>query len=465
MDGMEGTNVEGSNVKETGVSRREMLGVAGKTTAAVGLGLAAGAYNILPVHAEPISRPRRVGANDKLNIALIGCGGMGTQNLREFLKKPEITVSTLCDVDESHFATANKLVTDKYGKAPTLVGDYRKVLDQKDIDAVVIATPDHWHCLVLVHAVEAGKDAYCEKPISHDITEAKAMAAAVAHHKKVVQVGTWQRSTAEFVSAVEFIRSGKLGKVVIARAYKTDPTNCGVHQVAPVPKGFDYDMWCGPAPMVPFVPEHTHYKWRWFHNYGNGMTGDWGVHMMDIALLAMSKDTDMVMPSEVAGFGGMLSNPGDDRQWVDTQMVMMKFKEPEFLLHWQTGKRPLDQAGPSGEGTQFITDNGTTLTVWRGGWRVQDPKGEDMPRSYAKPVSDHWQNFIDCVKTREQPRSNLASMAQTTIVCHLGNAAVFAGETIRFDKSKMDIVGKAGKNTLSYAREYRKGYKLPVYRA
>lgn len=447
------------------LTRRELLNVAGKTTAAVGLGLTASAFSILPVHAEPVSRRRKVGANDKITLALIGCGGMGSENLKQLMGKSEVAVAGLCDVDESHFPKDVKLVTDKYGKEPTLYKDYRKLLENKDVDAVIIGTPDHWHALNLIHAVEAGKDAYCEKPISHDINEAKAMAAAAKHFNKIVQIGTWQRSTPEFVSAVEYIRAGKLGKVAIVRAWKTDPTHVGNFQTAPVPAGFDYDMWVGPAPFTPFVPEHTHYKWRWFYNFGNGMTGDWGVHMMDIGLLAMSKDTDMVMPTEISGYGGMLANPGDDRQWPDTQMAIMKFTEPDFLMHWQTGKRPLDQSGPSGEGTQFIAADGKTLTVWRGGWRVTDAAGEDVPRQFAKPTSDHWQNWLDCIKSREQPRSNIASMAQTTIVCHLANAAVLGGESIKWDKSKMDIVGKAGKSTLSYGREYRKGYKLPFYKA
>lgn len=449
------------------ISRRQLLGAAGKTTAALAvLGTTAGAWNILPVHAEPVSRRRRVGANDKITLGLIGCGGMGTQNLKELMKEDDVNVAGLCDVDESHFANDTKMVSAKYGKDATLYRDYRKLLENKDIDAVIIGTPDHWHALNMIHAVEAGKDAYCEKPIAHDIVEAKTMAAAAKHHSKIVQVGTWQRSTPEFVSAVEYIRSGKLGKVVTARAWKTDQKNTtGHHQTTPVPAELDYDMWVGPAPFTPYVKEHMHYNWRWFFNYGDGMTGDWGVHMMDIALLAMSKDTDLVMPTEVAGMGGVLSTLEDDRQWPDTQTAIMKFANPDFIMNWQTGKRPLDQSGPSGEGTQFIASDGKTLTVWRGGWRVTDAAGEDVPRAFAAPTTNHWRNWLDCIKSREQPRSNIASMAQTTIVCHLVNAAYFAGEMIHWDKAKMDITGKAGKNTLSYTRPYRKGYTLPSYKA
>ena len=354
-----------------------------------------------------------------------------------------------------------KDVTEKYNKKPELYKDYRKMLDNKDITAIIVGTPDHWHALNLIHAVEAGKDAYCEKPISHDIVEAKAMASAVKHFSKIVQVGTWQRSTGEFYSAVDYIRSGKLGRITTVRAWKTDDAQTGHHQPVQVPSGFDYDMWVGPATFRAYVPEETHNNWRWFLPYGNGMTGDWGVHMMDIGLLGMSKDTDMVMPTEVAAYGGKMAYPDDDRTWADTHYAIMKFKDPDFVMHWATGR---DHPGKPDHGTEFVAADGKSLMVWRGGWKVVDPEGNDIPKKGIDVPTDHWQNWIDCLKSREQPRSNLHSMAQTTIVCHLANAAMFASDTVRWDKSKMDIVGKTGKDTQSYTREYRKGYKLPVYK-
>jgi predicted dehydrogenase len=374
-----------------------------------------------------------------------------------------VQVAALCDVDDTRMVGDIRDVTAKYGKKPDLYKDYRKMLERKDINAVIVGTPDHWHALNLIHACEAGKDAYCEKPISHDITEAKAMDAAVTHHKKIVQVGTWQRSTPEFVSAVEFIRAGKLGRVTTVRAWKTDPFQMG-HRMpgTPIPSTLDYDMWTGPAPMRPYIPEYTHMHWRWFLENGNGMTGDWGVHMQDIGLLAMSKGTDLVMPTEVAAYGGKLGWPDDDRSWPDTHYAIMKFKDPDFVMHWQTGR---DHAGKPDHGTEFVGADGRSLMVWRGGWKVMDADGKEMPKEEAPATNDHWQNWLDCLTSREQPRSNLHSMAQTTIVCHLFNAAFLASDTVRWDKSKMDIVGKGGRNTVSYEREYRKGWKLPVYKA
>ena len=403
----------------------------------------------------------KVGANDKIVLGLIGCGGMGAQNMRTLADKPEISVAALCDVDKDRMPDDIKFVTQKYGKAPDLYSDYRKMLERKDIDAVIVGTPDNWHALNLIHAVEAGKDAYCEKPISHDIVEAKSMDAAVKHHKKIVQVGTWQRSTSEFISAVAYVRSGKLGKIVTARAWKTDDAQVGHVAPSVPPANLDYEMWTGPASLIPYAPNHVHSNWRWFLNYGTGMTGDWGVHMMDIALLGMTPDTDMPMPDEVSSFGGKFAYPNDDRTVPDTVQTLMRFSKSNFVLHWQTGR---DFPGRPDHGTEWVSADGRTVRVWRGGWEILDPKGEQLPKERATATNDHWQNWIDCVKSREQPRSNLASMAQTTIVCHLANVSVLCGETVRWSKDKMDIVGKAGRDTSSYMREYRKPWKLPIYK-
>jgi predicted dehydrogenase len=436
------------------ISRRDLLGGAGL----VGAGILAG---VLPVHAEPTTSRRAVGANGKLVLGLIGCGGMGAVDMGKLMEKPEVQIAALCDVDKNRMTKDIKDVTAKYGKAPDLYGDYRKMLERKDIDAVIIGSPDHWHALNLIHAVEAGKDAYCEKPISHDITEAKSMAAAVKHYNKIVQVGTWQRSTDVFTNALNYVRSGKLGKIVKVRAWKVEERGAGRGVVTTPPPNLDFEMWTGPAAAFPYAANHVHNAWRWFKNTGTGKTGDWGVHMIDIGLLGMSTDTDLVMPTEVCAFGGKFSFVDDDRDTPDTVEAIMKFKDPDFLLHWETGK---DQPGRPDHGTEFVSADGKTLQVSRGGWSIMDPKGEPIPKERIPATNDHWQNWLDCVKSREQPRSNIASMAQTTITCHLINVALDAGESVQFSKEKMDIVGKTGKNSIYYAREYRKPWKLPIYK-
>jgi predicted dehydrogenase len=404
----------------------------------------------------------KVAANDKIVLGLIGCGGMGAADMRALMEKPEIEVAALCDVDSDRMTNDINDVEKKYGKKPGIYSDFRKMLERKDLNGVIIGTPDHWHALPLILACEAGLDAYCEKPISHDITEARAMDAAVRKFKKIVQVGTWQRSTSEFTSAVDYVRSGTAGKIILVRAWKTDDFRVGNVAPSKPPSNLDYEMWNGPAAFMPYAPNHVHSNWRWFLNYGTGMTGDWGVHMMDIALLGMSQNTDLPMPVEVTSFGGKLAFPDDGRTAPDTVQTVMKFKNPDFILHWQTGR---DFPGRPDHGTEFVAADGKTVRVWRGGWEILDKDGTQLPKERTPHTNDHWQNWVDCLKSREQPRSNLASMAQTTVVCHLANVSYLAGQTVKWSKEKMDLVGKAGRDTGSYYREYRKPWQLPIHKA
>lgn len=444
------------------LSRRSFLGQTGRGAAAAGLAFAsAGALDVRRTLAQSGSRARPNSPNDRISIGLIGCGGQGTGDMMDALGQPDVQVLAVCDVDETHSAAAAQQVEARTSRRPDSYKDFRKLLERKDIDAVIIGTPDHWHALPVIMACEAGKDIYCEKPISHDITEALSMDGAVKRFARVVQVGTWQRSTSEFLSAMDYVRSGKLGKVTTVRAWKTDDYHMGHQQPGTPPATFDYDFWVGPAAFRPYIAGETHFQWRWFFDFGAGMTGDWGVHMMDIGLLGMSPTTDLVMPVEVSSVGGKLAWPDDDRTTPDTLISVMRFRDPDFVMQWETGRRGLDN-GPD-HGTEFIAADGKSVMVWRGGWVVKDRDGKELPREEL-PGSSHMRNWLDCIRTRQQPRSNLASMAQTTIVCHLANASYLAGESVVWDKTRMDIVGRAGKDTQSYRREYRKPWKLPIYR-
>jgi predicted dehydrogenase len=196
-------------------------------------------------------------------------------------------------------------------------------------------------------------------------------------------------------------------------------------------------------------------------NFGGGMSTDWGVHMMDIALLGMSRDQDLVMPTAVSAFGGQLAILDDDRTAPDVTEAIYRFDNPTFTMHWSIGR---DHPGKPDHGTEFISADGKTLRVWRGGWTVLDAGGKEIPKEESAPPPDHWRDFVDCVKTRGRPRADISSVAQTTIVCHLANIAMYSGEVIHWDNRKQDLIGKAGKNTLAYRRPYRKPYNLPNYR-
>ncbi len=433
------------------ISRRRLLERVGASAIA---GAVPGLLNAAPAAKRP-------GANDKVVIGLIGCGGMGAANMRNLMRFDDVEVAAVCDVDTSRMPGDIADVEKKYGRKPAVFHDYRKMLERKDIDAVIVGTPDHWHALNLVHAVEAGKDCYCEKPISHDIHEANCMVAAARHHKRVVQCGTWQRSTKEFTDAIAYIRAGKLGKVVLCRAWITDTSSVGHQEPSQPPQSLDYDFWVGPAKMTPYAPNHVHGNWRWFMQYGGGKTVDWGVHMIDIALLGMSKGQDLVMPTTVSAAGGKLVFLGEDRDAPDTVETVFRFHDPEFVLTWSILR---DHPNRPDHGTEFVSADGKTLRVWRGGWQVLDPGGKELPKEESPATGDHWRNFLDCVKSREKPRADIASVGQTTVCCHLANIAVECGEQVRWDNAKMDLVGQAGKHTLGYRREYRKPWSLPVYK-
>ena len=432
-------------------TRRDFL--KSSTVAAVGVGIG------LP--AMVVGRQQNASPNDKVVFGLIGCGGMGAANMRNFMGHPDVEIAALCDVDTNRMPGDIKSVEDKYGHKPDVFHDYRKMLERKDIDAIIVGSPDHWHALNFIHTCEAGKDLYQEKPISHNITEARAMIAAQKRFNRVSQVGTWQRSDAEFTNSIAYVRAGKLGRVTHCRAWISDGTRIGKKQPVPVPSGLDYDFWIGPAKFVPYQENKVHWNWRWVLNTGGGLTTDWGVHMMDIALLGMSKGQDLVMPSEVSATGGQWALTDDDRDAPDSIEAVYKFKDPDWMMTWSVLR---DHPGKPGHGTEFVGADGRTVRCWRGGWTILDPDGKELPKEEADHVkTDHWRNFLDCVKTREKPRATFGSVAQTTITCHLSNAALFSGQTVHFDKQKMDIVGSAGKDTSAYDREYRKPWVLPKY--
>jgi predicted dehydrogenase len=381
--------------------------------------------------------------------------------MNSFFRHADTAFGAVCDVDEARLGGDIAAIEKREGKRPEVFRDYRKLLERKDIDAVIIATPDHWHALNLIDACQAGKDIYCEKPISHNIVEAVSMVGAARATNRVVQVGTWQRSSSEFCKAIELVRSGKLGKIVLTRAWITDGFRAGRQKGQNPPSSLDYDFWTGPAELIPYRPNHVHFNWRWFMNYGGGMTTDWGVHMMDIALLGLSQSTELKMPTHVSALGGLWAITDDDRTAPDSTEAIYRFGDENLALHWWVGR---DHPNRPGHGTEFVSADGRTLRVWRGGWQVLDPEGKAVPMTSEAEGRDHWREFLDCVKSRKQPSADLASVAQTTIVCHLANVSLQAKQPVEWDPEKMDLVGRAGRNTQAYRRAYRSPWKLETYK-
>ena len=305
--------------------------------------------------------------SEKVVVALIGCGGMGRTDLREFLRAPEVELAMLCDVDTRRIDGAIKFLKDAAPPAEKIQTcvDFRRVLDRKDIDAVIIGTPDHWHALPLIYACQAGKDVYCEKPLAHNIVEGRAMVNAAHRNKRVVQIGTQQRSGTHFQDAVKHVQSGKLGKVHVCRTWicsgNNSPDGDGNPPDSDPPKEVDYNFWLGPAPRRPFNKVRFHGSFRWFFDYGNGLCNDWGVHLNDIVLWAMKVQA----PLAVCASGGkyVLSDLSDTP---DTLEVVYDY--PGFT-HVYTARRCCTNAGFRGRdhGMEFQGSDGT-LVLDRGGW-------------------------------------------------------------------------------------------------
>ncbi|UZJ64085.1 Gfo/Idh/MocA family oxidoreductase [Sphingobacterium sp. KU25419] len=342
-----------------------------------------------------------VGADRKIRIAAIGINGMGWSDLNALLKHPDVVCTALCDVDNN---VLQKRIKELEGRGIKAKGytDYRDVLKSKDVDVVVIGTPDHWHCLQMIEACQAGKDVYVEKPLGNSIAECRAMVAAVEQNKSIVQVGQWQRSQQHFRDAVAFVHSGKLGKIrlVKAWAYQGWMKSIPVKPDAAVPAGVNYDMWLGPAKKQPFNPNRFHFDFRWYWDYAGGLMTDWGVHMLDYALLGMKASK----PISIMASGGKFAYPQDAAQTPDTLTTVYEFEG--FNIQWEhaTG---ID-GGPYGKdhGVAFIGNNGT-LVLNRNGWEVIPEKGRMEGVAFQRAVDDgldlHAVNFIEAVKVETHP--------------------------------------------------------------
>ncbi|MGE4182203.1 MAG: Gfo/Idh/MocA family protein [Limisphaerales bacterium] len=400
-------------------------------------------------------------ASEKIRVGIIGSGGMGRGDLATFFLSPEVECAVVCDVDDKNIAECVKLVETSRGKAPATTKEFRDVLDRKDVDCVLVATPDHWHALPTVMACQAGKDVYVEKPLATSIREGRAMITAAEKHDRVVQMGTQWRSGRHFAEAVEYVRSGKLGKVSLVRgwAFHDWLPACPKKQDGPVPSGVDYERWLGPAPKRAFNENRFHFNFRWFWDYAGGLMTDWGVHLINVLLWAMGPQP----PKTVMSSGGNLNT---DEAWEtpDNQIAVYEF--PDYLLVWEhkngvgigLNSRPWGMSFTGSLGTLFLTDAGFEVQSER---RKVGEEPQKFPGSGdARPA--HVRNFLDCVKSRQQPVENLQVGHHVSTVAHLGNVAQRVGRKIVWDHEKERVVGDPEADKF-VGVEYRKPWKLPYY--
>ena len=439
-------------------SRRKFISTAAKLTA--GAAFTSAIATPLLVHGKPFL------PSEKIKIALIGCKSMGFGDLENALKLPGVECVALCDVDETFLNNRSKEVEKIQGKAPTLYKDYRKVIDNKDVDAVIIGTPDHWHCLPFVAACQAGKDVYVEKPLANSIAECEIMVAATRKYNRVVQVGQQQRSGAHFIQAIDFIKAGKIGQLRKVNIWGN--FNYGIGQPivpdTPVPAGVDFDTWLGPAPLRSFNNARFHGSWRMFWNYGGGLMTDWGVHLIDMALWAKNITT---MPDIITATGGNFAYPDHAHETFDTMNVSYQFKD--YLINWEHTAGT--QNGPYGRlyGLAFI-GNDATLVIDRDNWELF-PEWDDTNKKSKVPKMEkqsgidshdvHMKNFIDCMKSRKEPACPIENGSLVAKYAHAANIALRTQSQLNWDKASNNFSNNAAANAL-ITPAYRAPWVLPL---
>lgn len=406
------------------ISRRRFLEQSLWTTAALtGAGIA-----------QPAQARRRVGANDRVNIACIGVRSRGMDHVKGYLDLPEANVVAICDSDENVVGEAMKAVEKKYGAKPKYFQDLRKLLEDPGIDAVSIATPNHWHALAAIWAIQAGKDVYVEKPVSHNVSEGRRIVEAARKYNKICQTGTQIRSQKGSIDAIAYIHSGKIGKVTIARGLCYKPRkSIGMKADMPVPMGVDYDLWLGPAKARPFNPNRYHYEWHWNWDYGNGDLGNQGIHQMDVARWALNKPT---LPNSVFGFGGRFGYV-DDGDTPNTEVAVLDYGDCKLIFEVRGLKT--DKLKGAGVGNIIYGTEGYVVFTGYSSAVAYDKSGNEIQK--FEGGGDHYANFLSAVKSRKHTdlHADIEEGHLSSALCHLGNISYRLGSPLHGNAPARDV--------------------------
>ena len=412
----------------------------------------------------PFAATTKASASDKIVLGLIGVRNQGMSNLLHALKQPGVECGALCDIDDTVLAEKSAQINKIQGKMPTHYKDFRKLLDNKEIDAVIIGTPDHWHCYQMIAACQAGKDVYVEKPLANSINECDLIVSAARKYNKVVQVGQQQRSGDHWQSAMQYIKSGQLGQLRKTQVWANFNYGAGQPKVPdePVPTGVDFNMWLGPAPERSFNKARFHGSWRMFWDYGGGLMTDWGVHLMDMALWA--KDVT-ALPLSVAASGGNFAFPDRAHETFDTMSVT--YQMPDHNITWEHVAGI--ENGPWGRtyGLAFI-GNDATLVIDRSSWDLFPEaaggkyKTPAMPRQMGRDSHEtHLKNWIECLKTRKDPNCTIEMGRLTATYTHLANIALRTNSRLVWNEKSKNFGNNTAANGLLLP-SYRKPWTLPI---
>jgi len=440
------------------MNRRKFISKTAITTAGFGM------TTVIP--AKALSS--EVSPVDTINVALIGCRNMGFGILQHHLSNPGVNCVAMCDVDDSVLSDRSSAIKKNYNQFPKLYKDFRKLLEQKDIDAVIIGTPDHWHCLMTVYALQSGRDVYVEKPMANTIGECSIMVKAANYYHRIVQVDQQQRSGFIFLKAMEMIKNGSIGKLRRVNVWANFEYGAGQNIVPdePVPQGVDFDMWLGPAPSRTFNRTRFHGNWRMFWDYGGGLMSDWGVHLLDIALWA--KDITSA-PQKVLVYGANTFHEPRSRETFDSMTVT--YPKDDFVINWDMTagieKGPFD----SSYGLAFVGDlatmvvNRSKLVVYPE-WdsRAKKPRTDEYRYTEGKEShGEHVKNFIECIKSRKKPACPPETGRVAALHVHMANIAARTGDSMLiWDDTANKFTNSEAANKL-ITPVYRSPWGLPEF--
>lgn len=405
---------------------------------------------------------QRVSAQDQVQVGVVGVGGRGRSLTGLLTEFPDVKIGWMVDVDQASLERAQKVIQDAGAAQPRTTDDMRRVFDDPSVDAVVIATPDHWHAPATILACDAGKDVYVEKPCSHNIREGRLMIDAARRNGRIVQMGVQRRSMPTLQQAMQDIHDGKIGKVHAAKAWDVQMRDdIGHAEDQPVPEGVDYETWLGPAPWIPFNPNRFHYKWHWHWHFGTGDAGNDGVHHMDLARWALG----VSYPTVVGGHAKKYYFD-DDQQTPDTMTIA--FDHGDKSLIWEMRIwNPYGIEGGVDNGIAVYGDEGAMIFGrWgRGGEgvKVLDRAGKEVEHREvtSEEGSLHMRNFLDCVKSRKLPNCDIGEGHLSTLHAHLANIVARVNRTVRFDAETETVVGDEQAN-LYVSRKYRTHWATPI---
>lgn len=396
----------------------------------------------------------------KIVMGCIGLGGQGTNLAKSFAAQKDVTIAYVCDVDSQRAAAGAEAIRGITGKAPQVVADLRKVLDDQAVQAVTVATPDHWHGPATLLALAAGKNVYVEKPCAHNVREGRLMVEAARKANKVVQVGTQSRSSPPLIEAMKRLRDGAIGEILVAKAWNSQRRgNIGHAKPGDAPAGVDYDTWVGPAEFLPYQANRLHYGWHWFYNFGTGDTGNDGVHDIDVARWGLGVE---MHPSRISAIGGKYYFD-DDQQFPDTQYAVFEYPgdgqvgHRKQLIYEHRIWSPYRQEGFE-NGNAFYGTNGMMILGKNDGWQLYGPRNQLKESMKASGMGEpHHRNFLECVRSGNKPNADIEIGHYSAALCHLANIAGRVGGVLEFDPKAEKITNDAAANEL-VRRKYREDH-------